>query len=119
MDSVLEKTKLQPDRTHALRECMRSVCRGGTLSISGVYGGPVHMFPLGDLFDMQITLRMGQANVRRWTRELLPLLANGDSLGIDDFVTHRMPLESAPEAYALFQRKEDGCVKVVLEPASH
>ena len=116
IDSVLERIKLQPDHAHALRECMRSLRRGGTLSIAGVYGGPVHMFPLGDLFDMQVTLRMGQANVRRWTDELLPLLANGDPLGVDDLVTHRMPLEEAPNAYRLFQRKEDGCIKVVLEP---
>ena len=116
IDSVLERIKLQPDHAHALRECMRSLRRGGTLLIAGVYGGPVHMFPLGDLFDMQVTLRMGQANVRRWTDELLPLLADGDPLGVDDLVTHRMSLEEAPNAYRLFQRKEDGCIKVVLEP---
>ena len=74
MDTVLQATKIQPDKTHVLRECLASVRRGGTVSVAGVYGGPVHMFPFGDLFDMQVTLRMGQANVRRWTDDILPLV---------------------------------------------
>jgi threonine dehydrogenase-like Zn-dependent dehydrogenase len=116
LDRVLETTKIQVDRTRALREVLGSVRRGGTVSLAGVYGGPVQMFPLGDLFDMQVTLRMGQANVRRWVDELVPLLVDGDPLGTEDLVTHRWPLERAPEAYAMFQEKRDGCIKVVLEP---
>jgi threonine dehydrogenase-like Zn-dependent dehydrogenase len=119
VDHVLERTKLQLDRTHALRECMRSVRRGGTLSLTGVYAGPVHFFPLGDLFDMQITIRMGQANVRRWSDEILPLLLDGrDPLGTADLATHVLPLDEAPNAYRLFQRKQDGCIKAVLRPAA-
>jgi threonine dehydrogenase-like Zn-dependent dehydrogenase len=116
IDSVLQATKIQLDKTHALRECMGSVRRGGTISLTGVYGGPVQMFPLGDLFDMGVTVRMGQANVRRWTDEILPLLLDGDPLGTDDLVTHELPLEQAPQAYELFQKKQDGCIKVVLKP---
>jgi threonine dehydrogenase-like Zn-dependent dehydrogenase len=118
VDRILETTKIQVDRTRALREVLGSVRRGGTVSLAGVYGGPVQMFPLGDLFDMQVTLRMGQANVRRWVDELVPLLVDGDPLRTDDLVTHRWPLERAPEAYAMFQEKRDGCIKVVLEPGS-
>lgn len=116
LDAVLQTTKIQLDRTHALWQCMRAVRRGGTLSISGVYGGPVQMFPLGDLFDMQVTLRMGQANVLRWVGDIIPLLQDGDPLGVDDLVTHEMALDEAPRAYAMFQAKEDGCIKVVLRP---
>jgi len=117
VDSVLTTVKLQTDNTHALRECMASLRRGGTLSLAGVYSGPVQMFPLGDLFDMQIAVRMGQANVRRWTDAILPLLLDSsDPLGLEDFVTHRLPLAEAPRAYELFQKKQDGCVKIVLEP---
>ena len=117
LDAVLQMTKIQLDRTHALWQCMRSVRRGGTLSLSGVYGGPVQLFPLGDLFDMGVTLRMGQANVRRWVPEILPLLEDdADPLGIGDLTTHELPLDAAPQAYAMFQRKENGCVKVVLHP---
>jgi threonine dehydrogenase-like Zn-dependent dehydrogenase len=117
IDSLLEATKIQPDKTHALRECLSCVRRGGTVSLSGVYGGPVQMFPLGDLFDMQITLRMGQANVRRWTDAILPLLIRDDDpLRVDDLATHFLPIDEAPRAYELFQKKLDGCIKVVLRP---
>ncbi|HEX9969123.1 MAG TPA: hypothetical protein VGB03_03215, partial [Acidimicrobiales bacterium] len=117
-DSLLQATKVQPDKLAALHSALAAVRRGGTLSIAGVYGGPFPMFPLGDLFDKQITLRMGQANVKRWVDDILPLLNDDDPLGVDDLVTHRMPLDQAPYAYEIFQKKMDGCVKVVLEPGA-
>jgi threonine dehydrogenase-like Zn-dependent dehydrogenase len=117
VDIVLEKTKVQLDRPHALRNVLASARRGGTVSLSGVYVGPIQMFPLGDLFDRQIQLRMGQANVREWTGDILPLLEDdSDPLGMKDFVTHQMPLEEAPDAYDLFQNKKDGAIKIVLKP---
>ena len=116
VSSILQTTKVQLDRTNALRECMSSIRRGGTLSISGVYAGPVQMFPLGDLFDMQIQIRMGQANVRRWTADILPLLGDEDPLGTEDLATHTMPLEDAPVGYEIFQKKQDGAIKIVLKP---
>ena len=118
IDAVLHSVRVQPDRLHALRECGRSVRRGGTISISGVYVGPMSFFPLGDFMDKQITLRMGQANVRRWTDELLPLLDGGDPLGTADLVTHELPLADAPAAYDAFQKKRDGTIKVVLRPGA-
>ena len=116
LDSILQATKVQPDRLHALHTALGSVRRGGTLSITGVYGGAMPMFPLGDVFDRQITIRMGQANVRRWTDDLLPLLGDRDALATADLATHILPLEEAPQGYQLFQKKEDGAIKVVLEP---
>lgn len=105
------------DRLAALRTAFDLVRRGGTVSISGVYGGALDPLPMLQLFDKQVTLRMGQANVRRWTDDLLPLVQDAtDPLGVLDLRTHRLPLEQAPEAYALFQRKQDGCIKVVLDP---
>jgi threonine dehydrogenase-like Zn-dependent dehydrogenase len=68
------------------------------------------------LFDKQIQLRRGQANVRRWVDDIMPLLMNGDPWGVDGFATHRLPLDRAPDAYPMFQHKQDGAVKVVLEP---
>lgn len=119
LDVVLEKTKLQLDRPHALRNALASARRGGTVSLSGVYAGPIQMFPLGDLFDRQIQLRMGQANVREWSDDILPLLEDdSDPLGMSDFVTHRLPIDSAPEAYEMFQAKDDGAIKIVLDPAA-
>lgn len=104
------------DRLGALYAAIDLVRRGGTISISGVYGGAADPMPLLTMFDKQIQLRMGQANVRRWVPEILPLLVDADPLGVDGFATHRMPLESAPEAYATFQKKQDGMVKTLLKP---
>src|SRR4051794_28928616 len=115
-DSLLTTTKLQTDKMLALHHAMGSVRRGGTLSLSGVYAGAFPMFPLGDLFDKQITVRMGQANVRAWSDEILPLLNEDDPLGVGDLVTHTVPLDQAPEMYRTFQEKRDGCIKVVLTP---
>ncbi len=114
--SILQTSKLQIDRANALRECMASIRRGGTLSISGVYAGPIQMFELGDLFDMQIQVRMGQANVRKWVDDILPLLGDDDPLGTEDLATHEMPLDDAPLGYEIFQKKQDGAIKCVLKP---
>lgn len=114
--SILQTTKLQLDRATALRESMSAIRRGGTLSISGVYTGPIQAFPLGDLFDMQIQVRMGQANVRRWVDEIMPLLNDDDPLGTENLKTHEMSLDDAPHAYEIFQKKQDGAIKIVLKP---
>jgi threonine dehydrogenase-like Zn-dependent dehydrogenase len=68
------------------------------------------------LFDKQIQLRMGQANVKKWVPDIMPLLTAEDPLGVEQFATHRLPLNSAPDAYETFQKKQDGMVKVVLKP---
>ncbi|MFE1251328.1 zinc-dependent alcohol dehydrogenase [Streptomyces sp. NPDC058735] len=104
------------DRLAALYTAIDLVRRGGTISLSGVYGGMADPIPLLTLFDKQIQLRMGQANVRRWSDEIIPYLTDEDPLGVDDFATHRVPLSEAPHAYGMFQRKEDGAVKVLMRP---
>jgi threonine dehydrogenase-like Zn-dependent dehydrogenase len=105
------------DRLKALRDCIDTVRRGGTISISGVYGGQLDPLPMMQLFDKGVQIRMGQAHVKRWVEDVMPLLANdGDPLGVDDLATHRLPLDRAPAAYEMFQRKEDGAIKVVLAP---
>lgn len=104
------------DRLAALTTAFDAVRRGGTISVSGVYGGATDPFPMLTLFDKQVQLRMGQANVKRWVPDILPLLTDDDPLGVEGFATHRLTLDEAPEAYGTFQRKEDGMVKVVLKP---
>ena len=104
------------DRLAALHTAIELVRRGGTISLSGVYGGMADPLPLLTLFDKQIQLRMGQANVRRWVDEILPHLTDEDVLGVEDFATHRVPLDEAPHAYEMFQRKQDGAVKVLMKP---
>ncbi|MFG2071377.1 zinc-dependent alcohol dehydrogenase [Nonomuraea maritima] len=105
------------DRLAALMQSIDSVRRGGVISITGVYGGMTDPMPMLRMFDKGVTLRMGQAHVRRWISALMPLLTDDtDPLGVMDLTTHRMPLEQAPEAYAMFQKKADGAVKILLRP---
>lgn len=105
------------DRLAALMFAIDAVRRGGTVSLSGVYGGNADRLPMLTLFDKQLTIRMGQCNVHAWWETLLPLVEDpADPLGTEDLVTHRAPLTQAPELYELFKNKEDGCIKVVLTP---
>lgn len=104
------------DRLASLYSAIDIVRRGGTISIIGVYGGAADPMPMLQLFDKQVQLRMGQANVRRWVPEILPLLQGSDPLGVDDFATHRLPLEDAPHGYDIFQHKHDEACKVLLQP---
>ena len=105
------------DRLGALRTALKSVRRGGTVSVSGVYGGEVDPLPMMEMFDRGISMRMGQCHVRRWIPELLPLvLDDADPLGTLDLTTHHLPLDQAPHGYEIFQKKQDDCIKVVLHP---
>jgi threonine dehydrogenase-like Zn-dependent dehydrogenase len=105
------------DRLASLHAALKSARRGGTVSISGVYGGEMDPFPMMEVFDRQIQIRMGQANVHRWIPEVLPLADDpADPLGVLDLTTHQLPLDEAPRGYEMFQKKEDGCVKIVLKP---
>jgi threonine dehydrogenase-like Zn-dependent dehydrogenase len=105
------------DRMAALHAAVDICRRGGTISLSGVYGGMADPMPMLVMFDKQLNLRMGQANVRRWIDEILPLLeGDDDPLGVDSFATHHVPLDDAPQAYEMFQKKEDGAFKVLFQP---
>ncbi len=105
------------DRLTALHAAIEVVQRGGTVSLSGVYGGAASPMPLIQMFDKQINLRMGQANVRRWIDDLMPLLTDdGDPLGVEQYATHHLPLDEAPHAYEIFQKKQDGAFKILLKP---
>ena len=104
------------DRLNALYSAIDMVRRGGTISVVGVYGGMADPLPVLTLFDKQIQLRMGQANVKRWVDDILPLLTDDDPLGVDSFATHRIPIDEAPTAYKNFQKKKDGAIKILLKP---
>ncbi len=118
-DKIAQKVtdKLAIDRLDALNAAMKGVRRGGTVSVSGVYGGEKDPLPLMEMFDRGIQLRMGQAHVRRWTDDILPLLLDPvDPLGTLDLTTHHLPLAEAANGYEMFRAKRDGCIKVVLNP---
>ncbi|MEU6122047.1 alcohol dehydrogenase catalytic domain-containing protein [Streptomyces sp. NPDC047123] len=117
-DALAEKLmeRVGVDRLSAVHAAIDIVRRGGTISLSGVYGGAADPLPLLTMFDKQIQLRMGQANVKHWVGDILPLLTDEDPLGVDDFATHHMSLEDAPTAYRQFQDKEDDMIKTLLTP---
>ncbi len=118
-DQVAQKAMetISVDPTSVLHAAIAAVRRGGTISLSGVYAGQATPMPLVQMFDKQIQLREGQCNVRSWTEKLLPFTEDAaDPLGLDDLVTHTVPLSRGPEMYETFQKKQDGCIKVVLEP---
>ncbi len=104
------------DRMNALYHSIDAVRRGGTVSIVGVYTGMMDPMPMNTMFDKQIQMRMGQANVKHWIDDIMPLLTDGDPLGVDDFATHHVSLDDAPAAYEMFQKKEDGAIKIVFRP---
>jgi threonine dehydrogenase-like Zn-dependent dehydrogenase len=104
------------DRLNAFYAAIDIVRRGGTISLIGVYGGTADPLPMLNLFDKQIQLRMGQANVKKWVPEIMPLLTDQDPLGVENFHTHKLPLSDAPRAYEIFQKKQDGAIKILLKP---
>jgi threonine dehydrogenase-like Zn-dependent dehydrogenase len=118
-DAVAEPMadKMALDRLGALRTAVKSVRRGGTVSVSGVYGGEADPMPMMEMFDRGITMRMGQCHVKRWIEEILPaVMDDSDPLGTLDMTTHHLPLDQAPHGYEIFQKKQDDCIKVVLNP---
>ena len=104
------------DQMAALTSAIDIVRRGGTVSVIGVYAGGADPMPMATMFDKQIQLRMGQANVKKWVPDILPLLGDDDPLGVDGFATHHLPLQDAAHAYEIFQKKQDGAIKIVLHP---
>ena len=105
------------DRLDALHTAMKAARRGGTVSISGVYGGEMDPMPLMEMFDRGLQVRMGQCHVRRWTDDIIAVLEQDDDvLGVETLATHHLPLDQAPHGYDVFQRKAEGCIKVVLQP---
>jgi threonine dehydrogenase-like Zn-dependent dehydrogenase len=112
---MMEKAGL--DRLAALHLALDLVRRGGTVSLVGVYGGQADPMPMLTLFDKQVQIRMGQANVKRWVDDLMPLVTDdSDPLGVEGFATHRLPLADAPQAYEMFQKKKDGAIKILFTP---
>lgn len=105
------------DRLAALHTAIDAVRRGGTVSVSGVYGGMADPMPMMQLFDKGVQVRMGQCHVKHWTDELYDLVSGAeDVLDLENLATHRVSLEQAPEMYKTFNDKADGCIKVVLQP---
>ena len=119
IDSMIDRAKqavmLETDRPHVLREIMY-VCRpAGTISVPGVYGGLLDKIPFGMVMNKGLTIRTGQTHVNRWTDDLLHRIEEGQ-IDPSFVITHKVRLEDGPEMYRTFREKEDGCIKVILNP---
>jgi threonine dehydrogenase-like Zn-dependent dehydrogenase len=114
-DRGLALTGLGTDRIHALRQCLRNVRAGGTVSLSGVYGGFLNMVPMGAAFQKGVTIRMGQCNVLNYMDTLMTAIEEG-KIDPSFVITHRCSLADGPKMYDTFKNKKDGCIKVVMHP---
>lgn len=114
-DRVKQAMMLETERPNALREALMACRNGGVVSIPGVYGGFLDKMPIGSFMNRSLTLKTGQTHVQRYLKPLLDRVQTGE-IDPSVIITHRMPLEQAPDAYRMFRDKQDECVKVVLKP---
>jgi threonine dehydrogenase-like Zn-dependent dehydrogenase len=121
IETIYDKIKtnlfMETERPHAVRQAILCCRKGGTVSIPGVYGGLADKIPLGALMNKALTIKTGQTHVHRYVPELLDLIRSG-RIDPSFVVTHRLPLSQAPHGYKIFREKQDGCIKVVLDPAA-
>jgi threonine dehydrogenase-like Zn-dependent dehydrogenase len=121
LETIYDKVKtnlfMETERPHAVRQAIMCCRKGGTVSIPGVYGGISDKFPLGALMNKALTIKTGQTHVHRYVPELLDTIRQG-RIDPSFVVTHRLPLSEAPHGYQIFREKQDGCIKVVLDPAA-
>jgi threonine dehydrogenase-like Zn-dependent dehydrogenase len=114
-DRVKQAARAESDRGHALRDAILACRPGGIVSVIGVYGGLLDKFPTGAFMNKGLTMKTGQCHVHRYKERLYEHIRKGD-IDPSFVVTHRLPLDVAPDAYETFKHKEDECVKVVLKP---
>lgn len=107
--------KLQGGSKSAIEISTQAVRKGGTVSMVGVYGSKYNMFPLGDFFSRNITLKMGQCPAQAYVGRILKLIQDG-KFDATDIITHRLSLDQGEHAYTIFDKKQDNCIKVVLKP---
>ena len=114
-DFAKQTVKIESDRPYVLRECIQACRKGGTISLAGAYSGFVDTIPMGAAFNKGLSFKMGQAHVHRYLKPLFEKIEKGE-IDPSFVVTHVMPLREAPQAYEIFKKKLDGCIKVVLKP---
>jgi threonine dehydrogenase-like Zn-dependent dehydrogenase len=114
-DKIKQVFRLETDRPMVLRQAIIACRKGGTVSVPGVYGGFIDKVPMGAIVNKALTLKSGQTHVHRYLRPLLKRIQNGE-IDPSFIITHRLPLEEAPNAYEIFKQKKENCIKVVLKP---
>jgi threonine dehydrogenase-like Zn-dependent dehydrogenase len=114
-ERVMQATRQETERGHALRDAILSCRPGGIVSMMGVYGGLMDKFPIGAVMNKGLTIRTGQCHVHRYLKPLYEHIRKGE-IDPSFVITHRVGLDTAPDAYETFKHKQDECVKVVLKP---
>jgi len=114
-DRAKQALMMETDRPIALRQAIMACRNGGNISVIGVYGGFIDKFPMGSLMNRSLTIKTGQCHVQRYMRPLLERIQNGD-IDPSFVITHRLPLDAAPEGFSKFLHKREDCMKVVLKP---
>lgn len=113
-DKAKQTIRLSTDRALVLRQMIRCCRKGGVLSVVGVYGGVIDKFPMGALMNKALVLHTGQMHGQKYAPRLLEHLAKGE-VETSDLITHRGPLELAPQLYQEFKNKTEGCIRPVFE----
>jgi threonine dehydrogenase-like Zn-dependent dehydrogenase len=114
-DRMKQAVMSESDRPIALRQAIMACRNGGTVSVPGVYGGFIDKFPMGAVMNRSLTIKTGQTHAQRYFKPLLDRITNGD-IDPSFVVTHRMKLDDAPQGFDIFNRKEEGCIKIVMTP---
>ena len=115
IDRVKAAAFLGTDRPNVLRQCIMACRKAGTVSVPGVYGGLLDKMPFGAAFAKGLTFRMGQTHVHKYLRPLLERIERGDFTP-ERLISHRMPLDQAPQGYEIFGNKQENCTKIVMHP---
>jgi threonine dehydrogenase-like Zn-dependent dehydrogenase len=115
IDRGKQVLRMQPDRPNVLRQCIMACRKGGTISVPGVYGGFVDKIPIGQYMNKGITMKTGQTHMMRYMKPLLDRIESGE-IDPSFVISHRVPIDKAPEMYKIFRDKQDQCTKVVLDP---
>jgi threonine dehydrogenase-like Zn-dependent dehydrogenase len=115
MDRTKQMARLQMDRPIVLRQAIMACKKGGTISVPGVYAGFIDKIPMGAFMNKGLTMKTGQTHMMRYMKPLLERIQAGD-IDPSFVVSHRLPIDEAPNAYRMFRDKRDHCIKVVLDP---
>ena len=115
IEKVEQKLKLQGGTLSAIDIALNAVRKFGTIQLTGVYGAKYNMFPLGNIFERNVTLKMGQAPAVHYMPMLYNMITKGE-IDPTEIITHSMPLDKAADAYRLFHDHEDESIKFILKP---
>ncbi len=115
VDRTKQAMRVETDRPIALRQCIQACRKGGTVSVPGVYAGFDDKIPMGAFMNKALTMKTGQTHMMRFMKPLLDRVQNGE-IDPSFVISHRVPIDRAPEMYKVFRDKQDHCTKVVLDP---